>query len=68
MSTTALLEEQRRVKEIARQIFGNEQKSTRWFTTPKERFGGRSPQQMSETTEGLQQVERLLLALREGYF
>lgn len=62
------LDEQRRVKKLAGQVFGDEQKAMHWLSTPKDRLSGRSPLEMLETSQGLQEVERVLIALQEGYF
>lgn len=63
-----LAKERSRIMGLARQIFGNEQKMTRWLNKPQKRFEGRSPTQMMQSRNGLKEVERLLIALQEGYF
>ena len=53
---------------LARQIFGNEQKMTRWLNKPQQRFEGRSPTQMMQSRNGLKEVEQLLIEIQEGFF
>jgi len=60
--------ERTRIVGLARQLFGDERKLTRWLHKPLDRFGGRTPSQMMCTHHGLKEVERLLTALQEGYF
>lgn len=57
-----------RVRDMAREVFRDEEKARRWLTTPKDQFGGKSPLEMLKTIQGVQQVEQALIALQEGYF
>ena len=60
-----LAQERARIMDLACQIFGNEQKMTRWLKKPLRRFRGRSPLQMMESKNGLKEVEQLLIQMQE---
>lgn len=52
---------------MARVIFGDDAKATRWLSKPKERFGGRKPYDMLSTTIGTEEVERMLVQVYEAF-
>lgn len=51
----------------ALEVFGNETIARAWMTTPRDIFGGRSPQQLAATGEAEQQRRVLEVLLRIDY-
>ena len=47
-------------------VFGDEQKATRWLSTPLPLFENRSPQHMLATDEGLTLVEQTLTRIEHN--
>lgn len=52
---------------MARVIFGDDAKATRWLSKPKERLGGRKPYDLLSTTIGTEEVERMLIQVYEAF-
>jgi len=47
-------------------VFGDERKATHWLSTPLPFFGGRAPQQLLDTEEGLALVEQTLTRIEHN--
>ena len=56
-----------RIVQLAIEIFGDKDKAARWLRKPKERFEGRSPQELLCAEEGVKHVKEMLLQLKFGY-
>ncbi len=60
--------EQRDVMKFAYRIFGDVARADSWLKRPKERFGGRTPLEMLETSEGTELVVEMLGQIEHGMF
>lgn len=56
----------RALTRAATMVFGNERLAEKWLSTPKMRFGGKTPLEMLAINDGVQQVEELLLQIYFG--
>ena len=56
-----------RIELLAKKVFGDDGKATRWLRRPKTRFDGRSPVELLSTEGGAQLVEEMLLQLDHGF-
>ncbi|WP_109786844.1 antitoxin Xre/MbcA/ParS toxin-binding domain-containing protein [Pseudomonas sp. OV226] len=52
---------------MAEVIFGDETKARRWLSKPICRFAGRRPYEMLSTSQGIREVEIVLIQLAEAY-
>ena len=57
-----------RIAALAEEVFGDDAKAGRWLRKAKERFGGRTPMEVSRTEAGARLVEEMLLQLDYGIF
>ncbi|MDR7285626.1 putative toxin-antitoxin system antitoxin component (TIGR02293 family) [Pseudomonas corrugata] len=51
---------------MAEVLFESDEKARRWLSKPKTRFLGQSPIAMLSTSQGIRQVEEVLIQLAEG--
>lgn len=52
---------------MAEALFGDDEKSRRWLSKPKNRLSGRSPISMLSSTIGAREVEEMLAQMAEGF-
>jgi putative toxin-antitoxin system antitoxin component (TIGR02293 family) len=57
-----------RMFELAARVYGNAEDARDWLTTPKHRFGERTPLAMLRTSTGELLVQEFLIQIDEGYF
>jgi putative toxin-antitoxin system antitoxin component (TIGR02293 family) len=57
-----------RICAIAETVFGNGEKAQRWLSKPKKSLNGLTPKDAIQDEFGASQVEKLLMAIDEGYF
>jgi putative toxin-antitoxin system antitoxin component (TIGR02293 family) len=56
-----------RIAALAEEVFGDDEKASRWLRKPKERFEGRTPLELLRTEAGARLVEEMLLQLDYGF-
>jgi putative toxin-antitoxin system antitoxin component (TIGR02293 family) len=56
-----------RITSLAEEVFGNDEKASRWLRKPKTRFENRTPLELLRTEAGARLVEELLLQLDYGF-
>jgi len=56
-----------RIASLAEEVFGDDEKASRWLRKPKQRFEGRSPLELLRTEAGARLVEEMLLQLDYGF-
>ena len=56
-----------RIASLAEEVFGNDEKASRWLRKSKQRFEGRSPLELLRTEAGARLVEEMLLQLDYGF-
>jgi putative toxin-antitoxin system antitoxin component (TIGR02293 family) len=57
-----------RIAALSEEVFGNDEKASRWLRKPKQRFSGRTPMEVLRTEAGARLVEEMLLQLDCGFF
>jgi putative toxin-antitoxin system antitoxin component (TIGR02293 family) len=55
-----------RITALAEQVFGDEEKASRWLRQPKRRFGSRTPLDLLSTEAGARLVEEMLYQIDDG--
>ncbi len=56
-----------RVSEFALRVWGNAEDARRWLNRPHMELGGKTPNSLLNSNEGIEAVEALLAALEFGF-